>query len=60
MKALGEITPASELPPLWVPYTDPGWRLATTIKSAAEAYEKKHNHPPVVIFMENHGLLVGS
>jgi NAD(P)-dependent dehydrogenase (short-subunit alcohol dehydrogenase family)/rhamnose utilization protein RhaD (predicted bifunctional aldolase and dehydrogenase) len=60
LKALGEITPASELPPLWVPYTDPGWRLATTIKSAAEAYEKKHNHPPVVIFMENHGLLVSA
>jgi NAD(P)-dependent dehydrogenase (short-subunit alcohol dehydrogenase family)/rhamnose utilization protein RhaD (predicted bifunctional aldolase and dehydrogenase) len=60
LKALGEITPASELPPLWVPYTDPGWRLATAIKSAAEAYEKKHNHPPVVIFMENHGLLVSA
>jgi NAD(P)-dependent dehydrogenase (short-subunit alcohol dehydrogenase family)/rhamnose utilization protein RhaD (predicted bifunctional aldolase and dehydrogenase) len=60
LKALGEITPASELPPLWVPYTDPGWRLAITIKSAAEAYEKKHNHPPVVIFMENHGLLVSA
>jgi NAD(P)-dependent dehydrogenase (short-subunit alcohol dehydrogenase family)/rhamnose utilization protein RhaD (predicted bifunctional aldolase and dehydrogenase) len=60
LKALKEITPANELPPLWVPYTDPGWRLATTIKSAAEAYEKKHNHPPVVIFMENHGLLVSA
>ncbi len=60
LKALGEITPAGELPPLWVPYTDPGWRLAMTIKSAAEAYEKKHGHPPVVIFMENHGLLVSA
>ena len=28
LKALEEITPAGELPPLWVPYTDPGWRLA--------------------------------
>ena len=27
-KALAEITAAGELPPLWVPYTDPGWRLA--------------------------------
>jgi NAD(P)-dependent dehydrogenase (short-subunit alcohol dehydrogenase family)/rhamnose utilization protein RhaD (predicted bifunctional aldolase and dehydrogenase) len=60
LKALEEITPAGELPPLWVPYTDPGWRLATTIKSAAEAYEKKHHHLPDVIFMENHGLLVAA
>jgi NAD(P)-dependent dehydrogenase (short-subunit alcohol dehydrogenase family) len=60
LKALGEITPTDELPPLWVPYTDPGWRLATTIKSAAEAYEKEHHCPPDVIFMENHGLLVSA
>jgi NAD(P)-dependent dehydrogenase (short-subunit alcohol dehydrogenase family)/rhamnose utilization protein RhaD (predicted bifunctional aldolase and dehydrogenase) len=60
LKALGEITPAGELPPLWVPYTDPGWRLATTIKSAAQTYEKKHHRPPDVIFMENHGLLVSA
>jgi NAD(P)-dependent dehydrogenase (short-subunit alcohol dehydrogenase family)/rhamnose utilization protein RhaD (predicted bifunctional aldolase and dehydrogenase) len=60
LKALEEITPAGELPPLWVPYTDPGWRLATTIKLAAGVYEKKHHHPPAVIFMENHGLLVSA
>jgi NAD(P)-dependent dehydrogenase (short-subunit alcohol dehydrogenase family)/rhamnose utilization protein RhaD (predicted bifunctional aldolase and dehydrogenase) len=59
-KALGEITPVGELPPLWIPYTDPGWRLATTVKSAAEAYERQHARPPVVIFMENHGLLVSA
>jgi NAD(P)-dependent dehydrogenase (short-subunit alcohol dehydrogenase family)/rhamnose utilization protein RhaD (predicted bifunctional aldolase and dehydrogenase) len=60
LKALKEITPGDELPPLWVPYTDPGWRLANTIKAAAEAYEKAHHHPPDVIFMENHGLLVAA
>jgi NAD(P)-dependent dehydrogenase (short-subunit alcohol dehydrogenase family)/rhamnose utilization protein RhaD (predicted bifunctional aldolase and dehydrogenase) len=60
LKALEEITPAGERPPLWVPYTDPGWRLATTIKSAAEGYEKEHRHRPDVIFMENHGLLVSA
>ncbi len=60
LKALEEITPAGELPPLWVSYTDPGWRLATTIKSAAESYENKYHHLPDVIFMENHGLLVSA
>ena len=58
LKALQELTPKGEFPPLWVPYTDPGWRLAATIKSAAEAYEREHGKPPVVLFMENHGLLV--
>src|SRR5208283_3978985 len=56
--ALLEITPAGELPPLWVPYTDPGWRLAHTVKSAAEAHEQAHGCLPSVLFMENHGLLV--
>src|ERR1039457_1651391 len=60
LKALEEITPAGELPPLWVPYTNPGWRLADTIKSLAEAYKHKHGCLPVVLFMENHGLLVSA
>jgi NAD(P)-dependent dehydrogenase (short-subunit alcohol dehydrogenase family)/rhamnose utilization protein RhaD (predicted bifunctional aldolase and dehydrogenase) len=60
LMALKEITPAGELPPLWVPYTDPGWRLANAIKSAAESYEKEHHRRPDVIFMENHGLLVSA
>ena len=59
-QALREITPAGDLPPLWVPYTDPGWRLANTIKSAAEAYEHEHGAMPAVLFMENHGLLVSA
>jgi NAD(P)-dependent dehydrogenase (short-subunit alcohol dehydrogenase family)/rhamnose utilization protein RhaD (predicted bifunctional aldolase and dehydrogenase) len=60
LKAFGKITPAGELPPLWIPYTDPGWRLAKAIKSAAEAYQKQHGRTPAVIFMENHGLLVSA
>ena len=60
LKALEEITAAGELPPLWVPYTDPGWRLAHTVKSAAEAYRHAHGCLPVVLFMENHGLLVSA
>ena len=60
IKALEEITAAGELPPLWVPYTDPGWSLAHTVKSAAEAYRHAHGCLPVVLFMENHGLLVSA
>ena len=55
-KALSELTRPGELPPLWIPYTDPGWRLATVIKSAISAYQEKHGQPPAVIFLENHGI----
>ena len=58
LKALKEICPAGELPPLWVPYTDPGWCLATAVRTAAEAYRQEHGAMPAVIFMENHGILV--
>jgi NAD(P)-dependent dehydrogenase (short-subunit alcohol dehydrogenase family)/rhamnose utilization protein RhaD (predicted bifunctional aldolase and dehydrogenase) len=57
-RALNEIALPGELPPLWVPYTDPGWRLAHFIKSASEAYQRTHGTLPTVLFMENHGLLV--
>jgi len=60
LKALGEITLPGEPPPLWVPYTDPGWVLANVVKSAAESYEQAHGSLPVVLFMENHGLLVAA
>jgi NAD(P)-dependent dehydrogenase (short-subunit alcohol dehydrogenase family)/rhamnose utilization protein RhaD (predicted bifunctional aldolase and dehydrogenase) len=56
--ALAEICPAGELPPLWVPYTDPGYCLAAAVKTAAEAYRQLHGSAPNVIFMENHGILV--
>jgi len=60
LKALEAITQADELPPLWVPYTNPGWRLAHVIKSASDAYQHAHGALPAVIFMENHGLLVSA
>jgi NAD(P)-dependent dehydrogenase (short-subunit alcohol dehydrogenase family)/rhamnose utilization protein RhaD (predicted bifunctional aldolase and dehydrogenase) len=60
LKALEEITLPGELPPLWVPYTDPGWRLAHAIKLSAEAYQHAHASLPTVLFMENHGLLVSA
>jgi NAD(P)-dependent dehydrogenase (short-subunit alcohol dehydrogenase family)/rhamnose utilization protein RhaD (predicted bifunctional aldolase and dehydrogenase) len=59
-EALAEITSQGELPPLWVPYTDPGWRLASAVRSAAEAYRERHGCLPAVIFMENHGILVAA
>ena len=59
-KALSEITHRDEPAPLWIPYTDPGWSLAITVKSAVDSYAKKHGHPPAVIFLENHGIFVST
>jgi NAD(P)-dependent dehydrogenase (short-subunit alcohol dehydrogenase family)/rhamnose utilization protein RhaD (predicted bifunctional aldolase and dehydrogenase) len=59
-KALREISQGAEPAPLWIPYTDPGWRLATVVKAAVEDYAKKQGHPPAVIFLENHGLFVSA
>jgi NAD(P)-dependent dehydrogenase (short-subunit alcohol dehydrogenase family)/rhamnose utilization protein RhaD (predicted bifunctional aldolase and dehydrogenase) len=57
---LKAITLPGEAPPLWVPYTDPGFCLAALIRSEAQAYKKLHGRLPAVIFMENHGLLVAA
>ena len=58
LKALEAITPAGELPALWVPYTDPGWTLAHTLKSTFAAYRQAHGCLPAALFLENHGLFV--
>ena len=47
-------------PPLWVPYTDPGWRLARLSNRRQRPINKPMDSPPAVLFMENHGLLVSA
>jgi NAD(P)-dependent dehydrogenase (short-subunit alcohol dehydrogenase family)/rhamnose utilization protein RhaD (predicted bifunctional aldolase and dehydrogenase) len=58
--ALKAISSPGEPPPLWIPYTDPGWCLAALVRSEAQTYQKSHGCLPAVIFMENHGLLVAA
>jgi rhamnose utilization protein RhaD (predicted bifunctional aldolase and dehydrogenase) len=42
---------------VFVPYTDPGLRLAQEIRARAELFIKKHQRPPRVVLLENHGLI---
>ena len=42
---------------VFVPYTDPGLKLAQTIRSETEAFVKKHQRQPRVILMQNHGAI---
>jgi NAD(P)-dependent dehydrogenase (short-subunit alcohol dehydrogenase family)/rhamnose utilization protein RhaD (predicted bifunctional aldolase and dehydrogenase) len=52
--------PQSEisLPPLWVPYTDPGFMLAKKIAKLAGDYQNRFGKRPAILFLEKHGLFV--
>lgn len=43
---------------LWLPYVDPGFTLAQSLKQALDAYSKSHDSPVAVVLMANHGLIV--
>jgi rhamnose utilization protein RhaD (predicted bifunctional aldolase and dehydrogenase) len=42
---------------VFVPYTDPGLKLAQTIRRETEAFIKKYQRQPRVILMQNHGVI---
>lgn len=42
---------------VFVPYTDPGLKLAQTIRNQTEAFVQKHQRQPRVILMKNHGII---
>jgi rhamnose utilization protein RhaD (predicted bifunctional aldolase and dehydrogenase) len=42
---------------VFVPYTDPGVKLAQAIRRETEAFIKKHQRQPRVILMQNHGII---
>lgn len=42
---------------VFVPYADPGLKLALAIRAAVAAFIKRRNHSPRVILLENHGLI---
>jgi rhamnose utilization protein RhaD (predicted bifunctional aldolase and dehydrogenase) len=42
---------------VFVPYTDPGLKLAQTIRHQTDAFIKRHQRQPRVILMENHGVI---
>jgi len=48
------------LPPLWVPYTDPGFMLAKRIARLVNSYQARHGKKPSILFLEKHGLFITS
>ncbi len=45
---------------LWVPYTDPGYRLAKLMQEMLKAYRAAHGGDPRIVLMQNHGLVVAA
>ena len=48
------------LPPLWVPYTDPGFMLAKKIARLVNSYQAQFGQKPSILFLEKHGLFITS
>jgi len=42
---------------VFVPYTDPGLRLAQEIRKHTGVFIRKHQRPPRVVLLENHGII---
>lgn len=49
-----------KLPPLWVPYTDPGFMLAKKIDTLITGYKNRYGRKPAVLILEKHGLFVSA
>ena len=48
------------LPPLWVPYTDPGFMLAKKISELVDNYQKQFGKKPEILFLAKHGLFISA
>lgn len=46
------------LPPLWVPYTDPGYMLAKRIARLVGRYQRQFGKQPAILFLAKHGLFI--
>jgi len=55
---LDKLFKSEPLPPLWVPYTDPGYMLAKRIARLVEQYEQRYGKGPAMLFLEKHGLFI--
>ncbi|MHC4194096.1 MAG: SDR family oxidoreductase [Planctomycetota bacterium] len=57
---LGKLFADESPPPLWVPYTDPGFTLAKRIAKLVDDYHDQFGKKPTILFLERHGLLISA
>ena len=44
---------------LWIPISNPGYKLSKKVKTAMDAHTAKHGKAAAIIFLQNHGVFVG-
>lgn len=49
-----------KIPPLWVPYADPGLTLAKKIAKLVVNYQNQYGKKPAIIFLQKHGLITSA
>jgi rhamnose utilization protein RhaD (predicted bifunctional aldolase and dehydrogenase) len=57
---LEELFKEESFPPVWVPYTDPGFMLAKKIAKLIDDYQNRFGKKPPILFLEKHGLLISA
>lgn len=57
---LQELFRDAEPAPLWVPYADPGYKLAVRLSKLLGEYQGRFGQKPVICFLEKHGLLISA
>ncbi len=55
-----ELVEGLGIEPLYVPYVDPGFVLASTLAREIRDYRRRHGRLPPVVFLENHGVFFSS
>ena len=50
----------AKLPPLWVPFTNPGLTLAKTVAKLIADYQNQFGSKPAIIFLQKHGLFISA
>jgi len=59
-KELEKLFKEESFPPVWVPYTDPGFMLAKRITKVVADYENRFGKKPAILFLQKHGLLISA
>lgn len=49
---------SEKYPPLWVPYSDPGFMLGKGMLKLVSGYRNRYGRKPRIMFLEKHGLFV--
>jgi len=56
--AIEKVFANERLPPLWIPYMDPGFMLARKVCALVAGYQKQYGRKPAIMILAKHGLFV--